>query len=351
MTSARVSPYLRRSSWSRWRRTRTSASRSGSSSSASWAWRSSATSVVELDRAAPATGRAPRRREPGPRARPCAAATASRAPSSPSAATAPAAGLPVVLDAGQGVLLGVEPLVLAGVVQGGRGRAPRPGSAGGRPRGHASGRRHRGRPAPRRWTGCAGGPRGAAPGRRAANRSSAARWVGRRQQALVGVLPVQVDQHPAVLASSATVARRPFDVGPRPTLGRDDAAQDELVLAVDEAALDDGLGRAGAHERRVGPPAHQQLDGLDEERLAGAGLAGQRGQPRPEAAAGLGAITPRSWTTSSVSISGRRGRTWPSGSGGSGGGRSGRSGPARRRRGSAPCVALARGWSLAARRR
>ncbi len=191
----------------------------------------------------------------------------------------------MVLDAGQGVLLGIEPLVLEGVVHGGRGElldlvAQQVDLAGTRP-GIATetGQRLVDRPdalaglVERRQVHGGEAVEGC-PLRRA------------REQALVGVLPVQVDQDPSELAELGHGGEAPVHVGPRPTLSGDHAAQDQLVLAVHEAPLDDGLGRAGPHQRRLGPPAHQQLDGLDEERLAGARLAGQRAQPRPEEQAG-----------------------------------------------------------------
>ena len=61
-----------------------------------------------------------------------------------------------------------------------------------------------------------------------------------------------------------------------------------------EAALDGCLGRAGPHQRGVGAAAHQQLDGLDEHRLAGAGLARQRGHAPAPSTRRSSAMTPRS---------------------------------------------------------
>src|SRR5207249_845628 len=42
-----------------------------------------------------------------------------------------------------------------------------------------------------------------------------------------------------------------------------------------EAALDDRLVGTGPYQDGVAPPSHEELDGLDDERLAGAGLARQ----------------------------------------------------------------------------
>ena len=49
---------------------------------------------------------------------------------------------------------------------------------------------------------------------------------------------------------------------------------------------------AGPHEHGVGPAADEQLDGLDEQRLAGAGLAGERGHARARARARGRSMTP-----------------------------------------------------------
>ena len=46
-----------------------------------------------------------------------------------------------------------------------------------------------------------------------------------------------------------------------------------------EAALDVGLGGAGAHDPGAGAPAEQQVEGVGEDGLAGAGLAGEDVQP------------------------------------------------------------------------
>ena len=49
-----------------------------------------------------------------------------------------------------------------------------------------------------------------------------------------------------------------------------------------EATFDRRLGRAGSHQRRIGAAAEQELDGLDDHRLACAGFARHRGHARFE---------------------------------------------------------------------
>src|SRR5437764_751844 len=77
-------------------------------------------------------------------------------------------------------------------------------------------------------------------------------------------------------------------VGTRPALGRHHAGQHDLVGADDETPLDPGLGGPVADHGGVGGGAEEQPDGLDEHRLAGARLAGERRHPRPEHEVDLG---------------------------------------------------------------
>ncbi len=100
--------------------------------------------------------------------------------------------------------------------------------------------------------------------------------------------------------SPAARRRRP---GSRPSRGHDPASTiSSPVSASHEATLDARLVGAGAHEAGVGPAADQQLDGLDQQRLAGAGLARERGQARAEHQGQLARSTPRFATCSSTSI-------------------------------------------------
>ena len=100
------------------------------------------------------------------------------------------------------------------------------------------------------------------------------------EQALVVVLAVQVDEPGGGLGERADGARPTVDVGPGTTVRRDDTRQHELGVATDEAPVDARLGRTGTHDRGVGPPAQEQLQRLDEHRLAGARLAGDRRHAR-----------------------------------------------------------------------
>ena len=81
--------------------------------------------------------------------------------------------------------------------------------------------------------------------------------------------------------------RASVDIRPRAPVGRDDTRQHDLFGAVgaidQEPAVDAGLGGPGAHDGRVGTSADEQFDRLDQHRLAGAGLAGERGEAGAEA--------------------------------------------------------------------
>ena len=72
------------------------------------------------------------------------------------------------------------------------------------------------------------------------------------------------------------------------TVGRDDARDDDLLAGqrILEAAFDPRLVRARPRPARVGPRPGEQLERLDDERLARAGLAGDDGQARPERRSG-----------------------------------------------------------------
>ncbi len=106
---------------------------------------------------------------------------------------------------------------------------------------------------------------------------------GRREQALVGVLAVEVDGPRPQLGQRRRRRQATVDVGPRSTVGRDHPRHDVLVVADHEPAFDPCLGRARADDRRIGATADQQVDRLDQHRLAGTGLAGERGQTRAAA--------------------------------------------------------------------
>jgi hypothetical protein len=126
---------------------------------------------------------------------------------------------------------------------------------------------------------------------------------GRVQQRLVGVLAVEVDELGADRRELAGRCQPPVDVGAAPARAGNGAREDDLVAGVGaavaraiargigrphESALDPRLVGARPHQHRVGASPHQQLDGVDDKRLAGAGLAGERRHPWAEHEAQLG---------------------------------------------------------------
>ena len=102
------------------------------------------------------------------------------------------------------------------------------------------------------------------------------------EEALVGVLTVDVDEPHPVLGQGRHRGEATVDVGTRPAVDRDHAGEHDLVVAVGEASLDARLGRAGPDHGRVGSAAHEQADRLDEHGLAGAGLTGEHGEARTD---------------------------------------------------------------------
>ena len=55
-----------------------------------------------------------------------------------------------------------------------------------------------------------------------------------------------------------------------------------MIAADREFGGDGGLLGAGPHQARIGAPAERQTERVQQDRFAGAGLAGQDAQPRPE---------------------------------------------------------------------
>ncbi len=116
----------------------------------------------------------------------------------------------------------------------------------------------------------------------------AAHFVG-PGQALPGVLAMDVDQLFGQFAQLGGGRRAAVDPGPALALGVDAAAQEQAVLVFESGLLqpgrqrgrdvefgaDVGPRRAFAHHTGVGAGAQGQLQGVDEDRLAGAGFAGQ----------------------------------------------------------------------------
>ncbi len=103
------------------------------------------------------------------------------------------------------------------------------------------------------------------------------------EQRLVGVLAVEVDQVDTARRQLAGGGEATVDVRTAPAVARNHPREHGLGAAsIQEAAFDPRFGSAVAHECRVGTTADEQLDRLDQQRLAGAGLAGDGGQAGAE---------------------------------------------------------------------
>ncbi len=109
---------------------------------------------------------------------------------------------------------------------------------------------------------------------------------GGRDEGAVLVLAVDLHQLGRRLAQRTERGHAAVDPGPGPALGGDGAGEDDLAglvaVAQDEPGLDQRLDGAGAHHAGVGPPAQHQLQRLDHQGLAGAGLPRQGGHAGPE---------------------------------------------------------------------
>ena len=109
------------------------------------------------------------------------------------------------------------------------------------------------------------------------------RPLGRRsQQRLVSVLPIEVDEVTPGLLEGGEWRQPSVDGGTGATRARNGPRQDDLGVAGDEATLDRRLDSPAAHDRGVGPSPDEQFERLDDERLAGPGLARDRRQPGTE---------------------------------------------------------------------
>jgi hypothetical protein len=102
------------------------------------------------------------------------------------------------------------------------------------------------------------------------------------EQRLVGVLAVEVDQSAPRVGQRPDGGQAAVDVGPAAAAGGHHPAEHDLVVAHLEPALDHGFVSGGPHEHGIGPAPHQEVDGLDQEGLACAGLTREGGHPRPE---------------------------------------------------------------------
>ena len=101
----------------------------------------------------------------------------------------------------------------------------------------------------------------------------------RREQRLMTVLAMEVDERLPEFGQLGGRHRTAVDVGTGTPGRRNNPAEHDLSLADHESAVDARLRRAGTNQHRIGPPAQQQRDGLDDEGLAGTGLAGHCGHP------------------------------------------------------------------------
>ena len=121
---------------------------------------------------------------------------------------------------------------------------------------------------------------------------------GRIDQGAVIVLAVNLDQRLSHLAQQLHAHAGVVDEGAAPSVGALDPAQDQGVIGGDavlgqerehrmavgqvEHRRDLALARAAAYQRSVAAPANSEREGVEQDRLAGAGLAGQHRQALAE---------------------------------------------------------------------
>ena len=123
--------------------------------------------------------------------------------------------------------------------------------------------------------------------------------LGRRiEQGLLLVLAMDLDQQLADPAQQPAADRLIVDERPRAAVGGEHAAQHQVVLGLDavlaeqrrrrrvggrrEHRADRGLRRTLADQRPIGPATQREAEGVEQDRLAGAGLAGQHAEPAGE---------------------------------------------------------------------
>ena len=105
----------------------------------------------------------------------------------------------------------------------------------------------------------------------------------RGQQRLMRMLTVEIDDVGCHLGERRNRGEPTIEVRPRSAGRGDDPGEDAFVsVSGDETPVDSGLVGSVADARAVGTPTDEQLDRLDQHRLAGAGLAGHGRQPDPE---------------------------------------------------------------------
>ena len=120
-------------------------------------------------------------------------------------------------------------------------------------------------------------------GRRAGEAVEQRALLGGHEQRLVRVLAVQVDERAPALAELGRGREPAVDVAAGAPDRGNDAREHDLVVAVDEPAFDARFVGAVAHQRRIGATAAQQIERVDDQRLARAGLAGDHGHARRRA--------------------------------------------------------------------
>ena len=122
----------------------------------------------------------------------------------------------------------------------------------------------------------------------------------RVEQAALLALALDLDEAVAELAQQPDAGRLVVDEGAAAAVGRHQPAQHDragevgrdaglaqnrrgrMVVRDGELGGDRGLLGAGAHQAGIGAPPERQPERIEQDRLAGAGLAGQDAQPRPE---------------------------------------------------------------------
>ena len=102
------------------------------------------------------------------------------------------------------------------------------------------------------------------------------------QQARVLELPVEGEAPPQRVLDGGGGAEQPVHAGPRPAAARQLAGHRERLVAALEERLHQRPVGAGPHELVAALLAHEQADGLREQGLAGAGLAGDDVEARRE---------------------------------------------------------------------
>jgi hypothetical protein len=103
------------------------------------------------------------------------------------------------------------------------------------------------------------------------------------EQTLVLVLTVQVDESRTELGEIADRSKPTVDISPRPPITRHDTTEQTLhAVDVDESSFDSQLVCAGPNHRRIRTLANEQIDRLDDHRLAGTRLASEHRQALAE---------------------------------------------------------------------